>query len=48
MSKKKQIDCHDCSSSTKVIDKDEEYEVDDLKYCPFCGSENIESSEELK
>lgn len=38
----KDINCHDCGSSVRIKDKDEEFEISDLKYCPICGSDNVD------
>lgn len=45
MSKKKTIECHDCASEVKVVDTYEELNIEDIKFCPLCGSENIEVCE---
>ena len=37
----KTIECHECGNDLKIKDKYDEIELSDLKYCPFCGSDNI-------
>ena len=36
------ITCLECEQETKIKDKFDEIEVTSLKYCPFCGSDDIE------
>ena len=43
--KKLIIECHDCGKETVILDKYEELEQDDIKHCPLCGSENIETGD---
>lgn len=46
MSKTKTILCLDCDSTVKLRDKHEELEAEAIKFCPICGSDNIEVSKD--
>lgn len=37
----KHIECHDCGNET-LIKETKEISEDDIKFCPICGSDNIE------
>jgi Zn finger protein HypA/HybF involved in hydrogenase expression len=39
----KKIVCHDCEAEIIIKDKHDEIALEDLKYCPICGSDNIET-----
>lgn len=45
MSECKILECHDCSVDIKIMDKFEELSLDDFKFCPICGNQNIETKE---
>ena len=36
------IECHDCAKDLELNDVFNEIKSDDIEYCPFCGSKNIE------
>ena len=42
---KHKIECHDCGQEVVILDKHDEINPKDLKHCPICGSENIETEE---
>lgn len=41
----KKIECHDCGAELVIKDKHNEIELDNLSFCPLCGSDNIEVTE---
>lgn len=46
MAKKITLACHDACGEVKIVDKYEELDIEGLKYCPFCGGQNIEVTED--
>lgn len=38
----KNINCHDCGQEAVLKDKYDEINIEEIKHCPFCGSDNIE------
>ena len=40
--KKITVACHDCGLESTVLDKFDELDIDDIKHCLYCGSDNIE------
>lgn len=38
----KELNCHDCGEMTVLKDEYDEIDVTKIKYCPYCGSDNIE------
>lgn len=45
---RKLIECHDCSEETTILDQYDEIDSEDIKYCPYCGSENTQIIEKRK
>lgn len=42
----KNISCLDCDITIKIKDKYNELVAEDIKYCPICGSSEIEVTED--
>lgn len=41
------IECHDCEVSVVLIDKHNDLPDDiEIKFCPFCGGDNIATKEQ--
>ena len=41
----KTISCHNCEAITTINDEYGDIPIEDLKYCPCCGSDNIDVDE---
>jgi Zn finger protein HypA/HybF involved in hydrogenase expression len=39
------FDCENCGAHGKIVFKEEEYNVNDVVYCPFCGGDIAEEYE---
>jgi hypothetical protein len=37
----KHLECHSCECTLTIKDEFDEIDVNDIKFCPFCGDDNI-------
>lgn len=43
----KHFDCESCGAHGKIVFKEQDYSVNDVVYCPFCGGDIADEEYEL-